>query len=66
MTLTPEQEEEVRKAWNKCCLSCMKATKRIWGWWISMPASSRSEHARAAMFGRKMFITAKGWDKEGM
>jgi len=60
MTLTPEREEEVRKAWNETedgePWRCGNLQKWEWRW----------KYLVKARYFRLGFITAKGWDKEGM
>jgi len=60
MTLTPAQEEEVRKAWNEMHPN-RSDTLESWGEWKTVDCKSRDDRDTF----RNIHITAKGWDKEG-
>jgi len=59
MTLTPAQEEEVRKAWNEMHPN-RSDTLESWGEWKTVDCKSRDDRDTF----RNIHITAKGWDKE--
>jgi len=58
MTLTPEREEEVRKAWNEKEIKPKGFKKYGWLLWTTKKLEAPMKYFRAD------FITSKGWDKE--
>jgi len=61
MTLTPEREEEVRKAWNERHGKARWFVESHWNYFVLSPDVVGYKMPRQF---RDRMITAKGWDKE--